>query len=136
MTKTQRILRDYFHRYTTLNPVQMHDLTEDEKRLQSEIKNRDIKLRFNRREGFCQVWHDSPDRGLYVVFNIKDKYGLCWAIRELKDRQRNWRQLRDMCLSIIEKDEQDFDYKNKQLSRETAELIRDHAVGKVVTSAR
>jgi hypothetical protein len=129
----QKSLRKYFHQYTRLSPV-WRDLTEDEKRLQDEIGCKDLKLRYNCKLGFCQVWHDSPDVGLYIIFNIKDKYNLCWAIWEMKRRQKSQRELRDLLLKTTEENEEEFRYNNEQLSRETAELLYDHRVGKVTTS--
>ena len=135
MRKSQTVLRRQFAAYCSLCPVQIHDLAEDEKKLQRAVGCKDIKLRYNHKLGICQVWHDSPDRGLYVIFNIKDKYNLDWAIRELKNRRKSGREMAEIYLRQAERDEADFDYRNRQLAREAAELVYDHKVGKVVTSA-
>ena len=97
-----------------------------------ELNDRNLRLRYHYRLGCCQVWYFPPNACPYIIFNIEDNYNLCWAIRKLKDRQRDGASAE--LLRQLDYDEGAFDRKNHELSREMAELLDDRRKGKIVTS--
>ena len=114
----------------------MRNLKQDQKKLQESLNSPRLRLRYNRLHGFCQVWYFPVNDIPYVVLNIEDNYNLCWAIHKLKARQKTGRELKDFALKHLEAEEQVFDKKNYNLSREMAELLDDRRKGKIVSSIR
>lgn len=129
-------MQKMFRQQTTLNPVQMRSLEKEQKKLQEALNDRNLKLRYNRRHNFCQVWYFPRNSAPYIVLNIKDNYNLCWAIHTLKARQRKGRELAEMAIRHFEAHEKKFEEDNYGLSREMGELLDDRRKGKIVTSAR
>ena len=113
----------------------MHNLADDQERLQETLDDKRLLLRYSNHLKCCQLWYDAPS-GLYIVFNIKDHYDLNWVIWELRRRQRNRRELMAMYAAHAEESNKAFDEKNEALARETAQLYSDYKVGKVVTSGK
>lgn len=113
----------------------MHNLGDDQERLQEALDDKRLLLRYSNHLKCCQLWYDAPS-GLYIVFNIKDHYNVGWVIWELKRRQRTRRELLAMYATHLEGTEKAFNEKNEALARETAQLYSDYKVGKVVTSGK
>ena len=126
-------IKEYYFKYATLHPACMHSLEEDEKRLQDVFSDPHLKLRYNNREKFVQVWDESP-QGLRCLFNIDGHYDLCRAIWELKRRQKTKKQLLEMYSLIQETRKKENDQKIDELARETAGLVQMRSVGKVTVS--
>lgn len=128
-------MKQHLHQWTTLNPVIMHNLEDDQKRLQETFGDDKLFLRYNYHPSLkcCQIWYNAPSCP-YIVLNMKGHYSFGWAIWELRRRQRNRRELLAMYNAQFEKNEAAFDEKNEALARETAQLYSDYKVGKVVTS--
>jgi len=128
------MIRKYFSRWTTINPAIMHDLTEDQERLQEAFSDKRLLLRYNRLLKCAQAWYDSQS-GLYVVLNIKDHYSLAWVIWELRRRQKTKRELKSWYLKFDEEQENQFNKANEELAREATDLYFNYKKKKVVTSA-
>jgi hypothetical protein len=61
---------------------------DDEKRLQREFHDKNIKLRWNNRVNKYEIWYKSI-RQLYLVYSIEWPYNICRAIKDMKHRERS-----------------------------------------------
>jgi hypothetical protein len=95
-----------------------------------------LKLRWNHKHRFVQVWHFQPNRLPYVVMNAEGHYSLSQIIYELKRRQRRARELKADYEKMLEGRERDYERNMTDLSKEAAEAAADERFEKVTSSAR
>lgn len=130
---TKQQIKAYFNRYTYA--AEDKDKKDEQKKLKETFHDERLLLRYNGLINQWQLWYSTP-YSLYVIFNAEWPFNIDRIIYKLRQRQKKRRELLAMYEAQQERQEKTFDDKNKELARETAELVRDHKVGKVSTSAR
>ena len=61
---------------------------DDQKRLQRDFYDDNLRLRWNSRTKRCEVWYKSI-RQLYLVSVIEHPYNICRCIKDMKQRERS-----------------------------------------------
>lgn len=132
--RARQTVRKYFNTHCFLSPV-FHDFTPDQKRVQEELNDNRILLRWNHLIGQAQVWYDAPS-GLYCVFNIEGQYSPAKAIRILKEKQKTGRQMLKVYQDMKEREKREEEYKIAQTVEPTADALGSWSKGKVTTSGK
>ena len=110
------------------------DLTNDEKRVQNELCDKRIKVRWHRLAHNVQVWYEAAS-GPYCVFVIEANYSPAKVIYLLRERQKKARELRNMYLAGVEAKEKVSRDKIRDVADEMARQTRKIARGRVAVSS-
>jgi len=114
--------------------VTIPNLPKHQKRLQQTLNDKNLLLRYNHKHGFCQVWYQAPNSGLYVIMNVEGHFDISQIIHALKERQRTRRQLQEMYATQVEKADKGFEEKNRELAKEAGRLAANARFGRLITS--
>lgn len=120
-------LRKHYNQWTV--PAKDHGF-HDEKRLQREFYDRNIKLRYHIKKKLCQVWFCS-DSQCYLIAEIQAPYNICRAIKLMKDKQKSKAQLRDEYLEAEAAHQAENDRKIRDMAREVAKGYDNARKGRI-----
>lgn len=110
------------------------NLTEDEKRVQNELCDKRIKVRWHRLAHNVQVWYEAAS-GPYCVFVIEANYSPAKVIYLLRERQKKARELQDMYLKDVYAREKVSRDKIRDVASEMAKQTRKIVKGRVTVSS-
>ena len=133
MRNSREKIRGYYARYT--QAAEDRGRKDDQDKLQRELTDDRLLLRYNVLDHVWQIWYDAPMSGIYCVTSLEPYvYGLHKAIRQIRTQQQTGRQMKDAYL----KNQQDLadrqEAKMNEISREVAKTLSKHHTGKVTTA--
>ena len=104
---------------------------DDEKRLQARFSDRALRLMWNIKNKQCEIWYIKEHELPYCILAIEDRYNICWAIKELIQRERAQKDVLDAYLKAQEENDKAQARQMQAATRTYAEALWAHKVGRV-----